>query len=192
MPDTFPILDNLVRGLNPAGCIICTMPNLRDWFGMLATLAGLILLLWGLWPWSNEARHLEVIMPEGEIQIESPGVSGASEIASAASQLDFEWPGRLRTGDSGWVRLRLTFPKQDGISEWWGEARMELPGLASQPPEEMLVPHVPGKPLDFAWRVQAAQPGLSAVTPGFSWKFEMMPGRRLPGTRSRPNGLRCA
>jgi hypothetical protein len=126
--------------------------------GLILLGISLVVLAWGIWPLGLETRSLEFTPVD-------LGLAGGQDWQAILS-----WPPHLRAGETGTVHLELE-PAGQGSSAAQPAAglahlaaRLELAGLAFTPPGEVSQVILPGKPLTFAWQVQAMHAGEFPAT----------------------------
>jgi len=132
---------------------------LRRAASLLLLLFSLAALAWGLWPLPTQTRSLDFTSADLGLPPGGP-----------AWRATLTWPSRLRVGDERMIHLQIAGLESAPAVEPGGEAaahlaaRLELAGLSFSPQGEVSQLAQPGKPLVFAWRVQAGHRGAFAVT----------------------------
>lgn len=130
-------------------------------FGLL--FVSLLLLIWGNWPASYEIRLKHMLAEEPQPPTAGDGAPNVPE----AGQFRLEFPSRLRSGESGEVRLELIPGPVNTAASGAGrvvsnpllEAQLDLAGFSVFPPGEISQPATPGEVTVFQWRVQPSEAG---------------------------------
>lgn len=144
--------------------------RLRRISGIVLAVAGLAVLLWGVWPARQETRTIpyaygkEFALPAGWDSAQMPPslVNGAFIL---------RWPSWIRVGDDGKINLSLeetggqsSCPAADNSSNVSLASRLELPGVFSSPGSELYQPIIPCRPVFQAWTTFPAQAGSFSGT----------------------------
>jgi hypothetical protein len=159
--------------------------NLRRGLGVVILAIALISLTWGYWPVKRNQRLVEIpgltFQPTGDI----------TKDGSQSGMLKVAWPAWMQVGSSDriWVRLApgqrtepgLTaaagesvvsgLPSEISGGAWGVEARLEIPGIMSEPAGVAQGSLNASTPLEFSWNVQALRRG---IYPGTIWLHTVM------------------
>jgi len=151
----------------------------------LLVVSGLI-LFWSIWPLNANKRSIQLYPQDLTLPVEDG--SQTFEMIIDGRLLTLEWPSKLRTGDSGNIRLGLELIEDSGITppvpvrlddkpDVEGqngniydthhiivEAHLEMPDMPHVPTGQIYEGLLPGKPTFFSWRVRPEKKGVYAGT----------------------------
>lgn len=147
---------------------------LRRASGIVLVIAGLAVLLWGVWPARQETRTIpyaygkELTLPNGWDSLQMPPslVNGAFIL---------QRPAWIRMGDEGKIRLSLEETgsqspcpalanSQPVLSTVSLASRLELPGVSSSPGSQLNQPIIPCRPVFQAWTIYPVKAGSFSGT----------------------------
>lgn len=158
--------------------------GLRRWLALLLLAISILMMVWSLWPYSDDARELsfQPIDLKLNFGFESPDPSRA---ILEPRRLSISWPRKIRLGDVQSIAIVFA-PEISGAAgaELNGaddqlldvfethnvivESRLELPGLAFTPDGQVSQYLRMGEPVAFVWKVKVEQ---ADVYEGTAWVY---------------------
>lgn len=134
--------------------------RLRRAGGIVLSITGLVVLLWGSWP-ARQVTH-EITYSYGKELALPVGWDGLQLPPSLKDGIfSLQWPAWIRLGDEGKIRLQLDGkppkpPCPDGDTDhlFTIVSRLELPGVRIVPGSELSQPIVPCQPMIQGWTIR--------------------------------------
>ncbi len=137
------------------------LQKIRRIFGLLLALVSLVVLVWGLR--SGRVLSQSTALDSSDMSLPaSPGTgdSAAAALAPAPRLLELSWPGSLRLGDQGELRLSVTLPPGDAMDDPSTiyndydlvlQSHLDLPGITRTPTGEVSPAMEPSHPTTVLW-----------------------------------------
>lgn len=169
----------------------------RRLIGCIILSLSLSLLLWGIWPFANQERQIEVSPGDmqlsadvGDLTQQSMGMVSPAVIEQR--RLLINYPTRVRSGDVGVIGLLLEIDEQGQLSVTQdnsqdnglvespefedvyltytviAEARLEIAGVEYRPEGVLSEALLPGKVVKFVWNIR---PSVAGIYHGAVWLY---------------------
>lgn len=190
-----------------------TAVNLRRLVILVILASSIILLVWGLWPTVPQVRSMPIDLIStvpgfqdfSENEIDQPVTTlpeGAEKSTFGQTRnLVLEWSSRVRTGDTGKIRLTLEPVREGEALDQNGtrppardelasaprpliiQARLDMPGIQTDPHGEILQPLRMGVPLVYQWSLR---PQAEGNYRGTIWLHLLVISQTADETRRQP------